>query len=79
MKKLFLYVFLSLLWCNVSVAEAYEPPEYHGASLNANIIKYKWKQTGSYNQGTARVIILKKGQWILNCALFVKATKCWMP
>ena len=79
MKKLLGIVVLGLLWCNVGFAEEYKPPKYSVGSLNFNIVKYKWKQAGSYNQGAARVIKLKKGQYILNCALFIDDTKCWMP
>ena len=93
MKKLLGIVVLGLMWCNVGFAESdyekakaeaeealKEQPNYSAGSLNWSIKKYKWKKTGSFKaEGGVRVITLKKGQWILYCAMYVRETKCWLP
>ena len=60
-------------------AEEIKRPEYSSYSFNYNIIKHKWKHTGSFKgEGAVQVMILKKDQWILYCALFLGDTECWL-
>ena len=79
MKKLLGIVVLGLLWCNVGFAEEVKRPKYSD-NFNYNIIKHKWKHTGSFKaEGGVIVMTLKKDQWILYCAMFLGDTECWLP
>ena len=63
MKKLSLYVFLSLLWCNTSFAETKENVNYY-TTLNYKIIKH----TSMY-EGVYQVFTLKRGSHIIICTV----------
>ena len=79
MKKLLGILALSLFLSNVGFAEEIKRPKYSSQSFNYNIIKHKWKHTGSFKgEGAVQVMILKKDQWILYCALFLGDTECWL-
>ena len=79
-KKLLAIIVLGLLWCNVGFADEVEKPKYDTNNFNNNIIKYKWKHTGSFKaQNGIPVQTLKNGQWNLYCAIVIKKTICWLP
>ncbi len=79
MKKLLGILALGLFLSNVGFAEEIKRPEYNSHSFNYNIIKHKWKHTGSFKgENAVQVMILKKDQWILYCALFLGDTECWL-
>jgi len=63
MKKLFLYVFLGLLWCNTSFAETKENVNYY-TTLNYKIIKH----TSMY-EGVYQVFTLKRKGHIIICTV----------
>ncbi len=80
MKKLLGILVLGLLLCNIGFAEEIKRPEYSYSSFNYNILKYKWKHTGSFKgEGAVKVMTLKKDQWILYCAIYLEDTECWLP
>jgi hypothetical protein len=79
MKKLLAIIALSLLYNNFSFADEVDRPEFNN-SFNDNIIKYKWKNAGSFKaQDGITVQKLKNGQWHLYCAIVIKKTICWLP
>ena len=79
-KKLLAIIFLSLLCNNFSFANEVEKPKYDTNNFNNNIIKYKWKHTGSFKaQNGIPVQTLKNGQWNLYCAIVIENTICWLP
>ena len=63
MKKLFLYVFLGMLWCNVGFAETKENVNYY-TTLNYKIIKH----TSMY-EGVYQVFTLKRKGHIIICTV----------
>ena len=63
MKKLSLYVFLSLMWCNISFAETKDSVNYY-TKQNYKIIKYT-----SIHDGAYQVITLKKGGHVIICSV----------
>ena len=80
MKKFLVIVFLILLSNNFSYADEEERPKYDKNNFNNNIIKYKWKHTGSFKaQDGIPVQTLKNGQWNLYCAIVIEDTICWLP
>tara|TARA_E500000178_G_C16905793_1_gene700223 strand:- start:880 stop:1122 length:243 start_codon:yes stop_codon:yes gene_type:complete len=80
MKKFLLIVFLILFSNNLSFANEVEKPKYDTNNFNSNIIKYKWKHTGSFKaQDGIPVQTLKNGQWNLYCAIVIEDTICWLP
>ena len=87
MKKLSLYVFLGLLWCNVGVAETKRPElnkDYVRNDLNLNILKYNWKIDKVRSTSEADIYILKKDKWMLYCIVLIDPgygteTNCDLP
>ena len=80
MKKFLAIVVLILLSNNFSYADEEERPKYDKNNFNNNIIKYKWKHTGSFKaQNGIPVQTLKNGQWNLYCAIVIEDTICWLP
>ena len=75
MKKIFIYAFLTFIFCNNSFAA-----DISYNSLNENLKKgYKiTKETSSQKQKT---FTLKKGDEILLCVVFLNdhETECWKP
>ena len=63
MKKLFLYVILSLMWCNISFAGPKDSVNYY-TKLNYKIIKHT-----SVDDGRYQVITLKKGGHVIICSI----------
>ena len=63
MKKLFLYVFLGLLWCNISFAETKDSVNYY-TKQNYKIIKH----TSMY-EGVYQVFTLKRKGHIIICTV----------
>ena len=90
MKKLFLYVFLGLLWCNVGVAEEKKNlPKYMKdytqgyKALNDNIINYGWKIKSVRKTNDKEIYILNKNKWIMYCVVEFRNgdidTDCTIP
>ena len=90
MKKLSLYVFLGLLWCNVGFADDKENLPKHGKDyttisheLNNNIINYGWKIKSIRKTNDKEIYILNKNKWIMYCVVeFYKLdieTTCSIP
>ena len=91
MKKLFLYVFLSLLWCNVGFAEDKKNLPENGKdytttkeSLNNNIINYGWKIKSVKITNDKAIYTLSKNKWIMYCVVFfaddeIETTDCRIP
>ena len=63
MKKLFLYVILSLMWCNISFAGQKDSVNYY-TKQNYKIIKHI-----SVDDGRYQVITLKKGGHVIICSV----------
>ena len=63
MKKLFLYVFLGLLWCNVGVAE-----ELTINSLLQDGYKITKNETKVLDRNVIKIITLTKGKSYVICA-----------
>ena len=71
---------LGLLCNKFSFGNEKEKPKYDTNNFNKNIIKYKWKHTGSLKaQKGVHVQTLKNGQWNLYCAIVIENTICWLP
>ena len=90
MKKLFLYIFLGLLWCNVGLAEEEKNlPKYMKdytlgyKELNDNIINYGWKVKSVRKTNDKEIYILNKNNWIMYCVVFIAdeeiETTCSIP
>ena len=76
MKKLSLYVFLVLMWCNVGFAEEKKNlPKYMKdytqgyKALNDNIINYGWKIKSVRKTNDKEIYILNKNKWIMYCVV----------
>ena len=74
MKKLSLYIFLVLMWCNVLFAQEFKTllknKDYSTKSYNDNIVNYNWKPAGSFvAKSGVQIYYLKKGTWLLSCAM----------
>ena len=76
MKKLSLYIFLALMWCNVGFAV---DVDYN--SLNENLKKgYKiTKETSSQKIKTFTLKNEKNEVIICTVTFLTESTKCWMP
>ena len=76
MKKLSLYIFLVLMWCNVGFAV---DVDYN--SLNENLKKgYKiTKETSSQKIKTFTLKNEKNEVIICTVTFLTESTKCWMP
>ena len=77
MKKLSLYIFLVLMFCNVGVAEEEKKlPKYMKdytqgyKALNDNIINYGWKVKSVRKTNDKEIYILNKNNWIMYCVVF---------
>ena len=73
MKKLFLYIFLGLLWCNVGFAEDKKQLKWgkdYSSRLNDNIINYGWKVKSVRKTNDKEIYILNKNNWIMYCVVF---------
>ena len=80
MKKLLAILVVGLLCHNFSFANEVDEPKYDRNNFNNNIIKYKWKHTGSFKaRDGIPVQTLKNGQWNLYCAIVIEDTICWLP
>ena len=84
MKKLFLYVFLGLLWCNVGFADAKKELvllKDYSLDLNDNIVNYGWKIKSVRNTSTHDIYILKKNAWIQYCTVEIDSlrSRCNIP
>ena len=66
MKKLSLYVFLGLLWCNTSFAETKDSVNYY-TKQNYKIIKHT-----SIGEGYVQMITLKKRGHIIICTVMFR-------
>ena len=77
MKKLPLYIFLGLLWCNIGFTEEKKLPkigkEYSSTSLNDNIINHGWKVDSLRSNSSNDIYYLKKDKWILYCLVSLDA------
>ena len=76
MKKLSLYIFLGLLWCNVGFAD-----EISYDSLNENI-KKGYKITKETSSQKIKTFTLKNGKnEVVICVVYLGAheTECWKP
>ena len=76
MKKLSLYVFLVLMWCNVGFAD-----EISYKSLNENI-KKGYKITKETSSQKIKTFTLKNGKnEVVICVVYLGAhdTECWKP
>ena len=85
MKKLSLYIFLCLLWCNVGFGEE---PKWDFGDLNKNVIEYGWKIKSSkmtkVDKLPLEIYTLTKGNWVLKCQILyipeeVSRTWCNTP
>ena len=88
MKKIFLYIFLSLIFCNIGFAEE---PKYSSDSLNKNITDYGWEidenKLIKIGNTTIEIYTLekyyKKKYWLLKCqiAYYISSssTNCRIP
>jgi len=84
MKKLLGIVVLSLLWFNVLFAQEFKTllknKDYSTKSYNDNIVNYNWKPAGSFvAKSGVQIYYLKKGTWLLSCAMWIGETQCWLP
>ena len=73
MKKLFLYILLGLLWCNVGFAEDKKKLKWnkdYSYNLNDNIINYGWKIKSVRKTNDKEIYILNKNNWIMYCVVF---------
>ena len=73
MKKLFLYIFLGLLWCNIGFAEDKKELKWskdYSYNLNDNIINYGWKIKSVRKTNDKEIYILNKNNWIMYCVVF---------
>ena len=73
MKKLFLYIFLGLLWCNIGFAEDKKELKWgidYSSDLNGNIINYGWKVKSVRKTNDKEIYILNKNNWIMYCIVF---------
>ena len=70
MKKLSLYVFLVLMFCNVGFGEE---PKWAFTDLNKNVIEYGWKIKSSKMTKVdglpSEIYTLTKGNWVLKCLI----------
>ena len=70
MKKLSLYVFLVLMFCNVGFGEE---PKYDSSDLNKNVTEYGWKIKSSKMTKVdglpSEIYTLTKGNWVLKCLI----------
>ena len=76
MKKLSLYIFLVLMWCNVGFAD-----EISYDSLNENI-KKGYKITKETSSQKIKTFTLKNGKnEVVICVVYLGAhdTECWKP
>ena len=79
MKKLFLYVFLSLMWCNIGFAETKDSVNYY-TKQNYKIIKH----TDVFG-GTIQLITLEKRGHVIICKvkfsnkMNYQSTRCFEP
>jgi len=76
MKKLSLYIFLVLMWCNVGFAD-----EISYNSLNENI-KKGYKITKETSSQKIKTFTLKNGKnEVVICVVYLGAhdTECWKP
>ena len=76
MKKLFLYIFLVLMWCNVGFAD-----EISYNSLNENI-KKGYKITKETSSQKIKIFTLKNGKnEVVICVVYLADhdTECWKP
>ena len=86
MKKLSLYIFLVLMFCNVGFADdkkelkAFKDYSY---DLNDNIINYGWKIKSVRKTNDKEIYILNKNNWIMYCVVFFAdeeiETTCSIP
>ena len=86
MKKLFLYIFLGLLWCNVGFAEDKKELKWgtdYSSDLNGNILNYGWKIKSVRKTNDKEIYILNKNNWIMYCVVFFAdeeiETTCSIP
>ena len=91
MKKLSLYVFLVLMFCNVGFAEDKKNlpiwnKDYTTTkeSLNNNIINYGWKIKSVKMTNDKAIYTLSKNKWIMYCVVFfadyeIETTDCRIP
>ena len=86
MKKLFLYIFLGLLWCNIGFAEDKKELKWgkdYSSDLNDNIINYGWKVKSVRKTNDKEIYILNKNNWIMYCVVFFAdeeiETTCSIP
>ena len=84
MKKLFLYIFLGLLWCNVGFAEDKKELKWskdYSHKLNDNIINYGWKIKSVRKTNKFDIYILNKNSWILYCTVEIGylESDCYLP
>jgi len=73
MKKLSLYIFLVLMWCNVGFAEDKKKLKWgidYSSDLNGNIINYGWKVKSVRKTNDKEIYILNKNNWIMYCVVF---------
>jgi len=70
MKKLSLYIFLVLMFCNVGFSEE---PTFDYRDMNKNIIEHGWKVKKStmtkLKTVPVEIYTLTKGNWILKCQI----------
>ena len=86
MKKLSLYIFLVLMFCNVGFADdkkelkAFKDYSY---DLNDNIINYGWKIKSVKITNDKAIYTLSKNKWIMYCVVFFAdeeiETTCSIP
>ena len=84
MKKLSLYIFLVLMFCNVGFAEDKKELKIlkdYAFDLNDNIINFGWKIKSKRNTSKYDIYILTKNSWILYCVVEIEdlRTKCSIP
>ena len=73
MKKLSLYIFLVLMFCNVGFAEDKKELKWskdYSYGLNDNIINYGWKIKSVRKTNDKEIYILNKNNWIMYCVVF---------
>lgn len=80
MKKLIAIILFYILFkLNYSFSGELKEPNWSN-SLNENIIKFSWKESGTFKvQNGIQVQKLKKGDWKLYCAITIEDTICWLP